>query len=193
MLNTFKTFPLDAGDALQFTSREEHLEISPNLETVLAGCRRNFRVQSGKAILSGPKKFNHAVLAGQRLMIRGLDEGRAEIQLAHFVPNSHGGAIGGEKCSLDISQTALLTAVEPSDIEAWSCTCGTWRCDERHRLSGWNPGGIPPKASLQTFLDTAIKGPKSKKKEGASNRQTAEFPLHSFITGMLYTLLCEGI
>jgi hypothetical protein len=68
-----------------------------------------------------------------------------------------------------------------SQLEAWSCTCGKWQCDKRHRLEGWDPGTLPPNASLRTFIWTAVKGPRP------------GFGLKSFITGMYYAVLCDGV
>jgi hypothetical protein len=181
LLQSARRDHLSPGDSLQFSVTPECVDIDPLFQEILPGCRRNFKILDGEATLSAGDNFNHPVSAGQRLIVRASDEGEAAIQLAHVVPGSSGGSIGGPICGLRRGQFATLKALQHSTYEAFSCTCGTWQCDVRHRLTGWSPSILPPSASLRTFLWTAAKGP------------IAGFKLKGFVTGMLYALLCEGL
>jgi hypothetical protein len=59
-------------------------------------------------------------------------------------------------------------------LKVWECGCGSWACQERHRLSSWRPN---PKIGLKDFVNSAING--------------RDYPLKpkSFIAGMYYAYL----
>ena len=180
LLQPRSSHKLLTGDELVFSSDPEGVRINVLFRDILPGSSRTFLLAGGGGTLRGPRGFDQVVPAGQRLIVRALDEGDAEIQLAQPVANSEEGAIGGPTCKFHDGERARLVASE-SLLEAWACACGKWKCDERHRLEAWDPRALPPNASLRTFIWTAVKGP------------TRGFQLKSFITGMYYALLCEGI
>lgn len=141
----------------------------------LSGARRNFRLTAGSAILQKNGAHFAYVAEGQRLMLRVLDEGTAQVVMAE----PRGGTVGGRQLDLVAGDIASLQFTADSIVEAWACTCGTWECDRRHRLSGWIPDSDPDE-TLSTFIWNAVKG------------ANAGFNLKTFITGMYYALLCDG-
>jgi hypothetical protein len=173
--------PFEPGHTLAFTPETVGVGLGPLFADVPPGSRRNFRLLSGGAALTGPNGFNQPIPPGQRLMLRALDEGEAAIQVAHFVPHGGGGAIAGPILTVVAGGLpGLLSFSHRSVLEAWSCTCGTWSCDKRHRLEGWDPGAVPANASLRTFLQTAVKGPG----QGFGG-------FGKYVTSMLYAALCD--
>ena len=181
LLQPTSAHQLRPGDGIEFSSNPEGVHFNILFRAIPPGSSRTFLLADGSAALMGPRGFVEHVPAGQRLIVRALDEGDAEIQLAQFVPNPKGGAMGGRTCKLHDGEAAQLVAGVESMLQAWACTCGKWQCDKRHRLEAWDPRAIPPNGSLRTFIWTAVKGP------------TRGFELKSFITGMYYALLCEGV
>ena len=66
--------------------------------------------------------------------------------------------IGGRQLPLKTGDFAAMHFTADSVLEAWSCTCGTWECDRRHRISGWNPLAASDKETLTSFIWNAAKG-----------------------------------
>ena len=91
-----------------------------------------------------------------------------------------GGSVGGRQATLKTGDFASIQFTTDSVLEAWSCTCGTWECDRRHRISGWNPLTASEEETLTSFVWNALKG---------ANKG---FNVTPFITGMYYALLCDG-
>jgi hypothetical protein len=78
------------------------------------------------------------------------------------------------------SQEVKLEFSTKGSLEAWNCTCGSWACDLKHRMEGWDPKLLPENETLASFLWTAVKG---------SSRQ---LHIKSFVGGMYYAALCNG-
>jgi hypothetical protein len=176
MARPFRTIRLSAGELLVFERMIEQLTISPDFSCLQPGSKRNFHLTLGTVVLENMRGFRKEVKAKQRIIARCLDAG-AQIQLATF----DGNGMAGPKCHLDVLDKAVLTAQAACEIEDWACTCATGACSRRHRLDGWDLATMPTAQTLRSFLWTAVKGPG----EG--------FKLKSFVTGMLYPILCDGI
>jgi hypothetical protein len=178
MLLPYAAIPFKQGQSLTFMCRDDGVSFDPQYfhEPVLPGARRKFRLASGAGDLSKNGVHFRYVPDGQRLVLRVLDEGCATIKLA--APT--GERELGPELDFSSGQTATLEFTRDSVFESWTCTCGTNRCDERHRFSAWNPSLMASGANLSSFLWTAVKGPKP------------GFPLGSFITGMYYALLSDS-
>jgi hypothetical protein len=176
LVRPFRTIHLSVGEALSFDCAPDSLAISPGFENIQAGSKRNFNLTRGGAVLESTGEFRQQASAHQRVVARCLDTG-AQIQLATF----EGVRMTGRKCPLAVGQSAVLKAATAVAIDDWTCTCATGSCPRRHRLEGWNLASMPTAQTLGSFLWTAVKGPGK------------GFKLRSFVTGMLYAILCDGI
>jgi hypothetical protein len=152
------------------------------IDVVPPGSRRNLLLVRLCARLQGPRGFDESVPVVRRLMLRSLDERKAEIQLAELVAHDKGVNIAGPTLKLTDAPGSLaqLSFEADSDLQVWECPCGRWTCDREHRLSVWDPSEYPPDASLRTFLWTAVKG------------KGGRFLVGTFIESMYYALLREG-
>lgn len=181
-------FALHAGSSILFHvdtdgCRSEVPGLMPDV--VPPGSRRNLVLTRPCARLQGPNGFDQPVPTLRRLMLRSLDEEKAEIQLAELVSHGGGVTIAGSNLKLtsNPSTSGQLVIEQASELQRWTCPCGRWTCSKEHRLSEWDPAGCPPNASLRTFLWTAVKGP------GNANA----FHVGEFVQGMYYALLREGV
>jgi len=158
--------------------------IAPGFWEVLPGSKRNFVLQDGSACLVGPHVFSEPVPAGQHLMLRSLDEGESQIQIAKLVVTPTSMYIEGPNLKIPNTEPwGKLEFQEISVLDSWSCLCGAFSCNKRHRLSAWDPESHPPRASLKSFLWTAVKGTGTR---GA-------IKLGEFTAGMYYACLCGGV
>lgn len=145
---------------------------------VPAGSRRNYRLAGGTGELLKNGDHYAWVATGQRLILRVLDDGKAELQIAYPLR----GNVGGPELKFTSNDDVRLRFGKELDpmFEAWNCTCGALKCDQKHRLSAWNPGTMATRMTLASFLATAVKGP------------SPTLHMKSFIQGMYYALLCDG-
>ena len=154
------------------------------LSTVPPGSKRNFILSKGAArLVDHNGVLVGAVPTGQHLMLGSRDEGEAHIRIAHLHGPPGAQYVAGPE--LRISHHApcgRLIFDADSELETWTCTCGLFNCDKKHRLSSWDPAVVPPNASLKTFLWTAVKGP-------GGGRTVL---LGNFVRSMYYAFLCEG-
>jgi len=174
----FITFDWD--DEREAVVVESHWPSVPELQQdrVPVGARRTYRLKKGSAVLRRGGIEWAKVPEGQRMILRVMDHSKAQIQLA--VPMGRDN-IGGHILSFGPGDGVCLeTLTDGTIIEAWSCTCGTWKCDKRHRLAAWDPWTMPAEMTLKSFLWTAVKG------------ATAQLHIKSFISGMYYAMLCNG-
>jgi hypothetical protein len=169
---------------LLFANRASGCLVAPGFTEVLPGSRRSFLLKRGRAQLAARNTdvFAEPVPAGQRLILRSFDEGESEVHLARLVVRGRATYLDGKKLKLGPMNEpwGSLSFETRSDLELWTCPCGGWSCDDRHRLSSWHPGRGPANATLRTFLLTAVKGPGAVIKFG------------TFLSGMYYALLCSG-
>jgi hypothetical protein len=116
-----------------------------------------------------------SIEADQRLVLQVRDDRKAIIKLAE------GNGAGPELHFGPEDEVKLVFERGPdSTFETWNCTCGTWKCDRLHRISGWDIQSLPPSATFLSMLHTAIDGPLPK------------LQVKSFVEGMYYALLCDG-
>jgi hypothetical protein len=171
------------GSLLQFTGCADGCAVG-GIDKILPGSKRNYILTNGTARL-----VDHIgilvgnVRPGQHLMSGAFDEGEARIRIAHLA--AHGGGLTVAGPELRIGRTrpfGRLLFDANSDLETWSCSCGSFNCDKRHRLSAWDPAAFPPAASLRSFLWTAVKGP-------GGGRAVL---LGNFVGSMYYAYLCGG-
>jgi hypothetical protein len=158
------------------------------LKVVPPGSRRSFLlVRPSARLQSADGGTVHAAQVVRRVILRSLDDGKTEIQLAELAAHDKGVNVAGPTLKLDVQTPAgQLLCDEPSELQEWSCPCGRWSCDKEHRLSAWDPSKYPPDASFNTFLLTAVKG------KAAKGKSAGAFEVGKFIEGMYYALLREG-
>jgi hypothetical protein len=170
-----------SGTKLEITSISDGLNFNGlPLSQMLPGARRTLVLRAGSAQLLERGVDPIKIASDQRLIIRAFDENTGEIQIASF--DSQKKTITGRRCQVSEGQptTVMFTDRAGSDLEVWSCTCGTWRCNVHHRLSSWDSVKYPPNATLRTFVLFAVLGPKG-------------FHMGEFKQSMLYGLLSAGV
>lgn len=64
---------------------------------------------------------------------------------------------GQREKTLKLTPSETLELAGPATLDVLECTCGHWRCAERHRLSGWQPDAA--EITLASFVASAVKGP----------------------------------
>src|SRR5262249_13250941 len=83
------------------------LHFSADMTSMSPGAKRTLRLRSGTAILRGSSEDQFPIPAGQRLIIRALDGGKAQIQVAECRPNAMAGPIcllkAGEKATIEFT------------------------------------------------------------------------------------------
>jgi len=183
LLQPFVVFHPDPGSDVKFAwddVRPDEVVVMPFFpkKPVPVGSRRNYRLASGTGELLKNGIHFAFVPSGQRLILRVLDDCQAELQLAY----RRGSNVAGRKLMFQSTDDVRLrfTGDDPSIFEAWNCTCGALDCDQKHRLSAWNPRTMNDGTTLASFLATAVKGP------------DRTMRMNVFIQGMYYALLCNG-
>jgi len=168
------------GEGIRFEwcgeERDQLVARAYSKKILLPGSKRNFKLKEGNATLYRNGKEYAKVDEGQRLILRVKDDGRAEIQLADF----ERGNVVGRVLRFHASQEAKLQFSTKGCLEAWNCTCGSWACERKHRMKGWDLKLLAKDETLASFLWTAVKG---------SSRQ---LHMKSFVGGMYYAALCNG-
>ena len=168
------------GDSIRFEwcgeERDQLVARAYSKAILLPGSKRNFKLKEGNATLYRDEKEYAKVDEGQRLILRVNDDGRAEIQLADF----ERGNVVGPVLRFNASQEVKLQFSTKGCLEAWACTCGSWACERKHRMKGWDLKLLAKDETLASFLWTAVKG---------SSRQ---LHIKSFVGGMYYAALCNG-
>ena len=180
LLQPWTPLSFQPGEGVRFEwcgeERDQLVARSYSKKILLPGSKRNFKLKEGDAALHRDGKEFAKVDEGQRLILRVNDDGRAELQLA----DSQRGNVVGPILRFNASQEVKLEFSTKGSLEAWNCTCGSWACDLKHRMEGWDPKLLPENETLASFLWTAVKG---------SSRQ---LHIKSFVGGMYYAALCNG-
>lgn len=113
---------------------------------VPVGAKSVFTVADGNLSLFETSGRAHALSEGEKFVVNGFDEYARE-----NVVTAEGKL---QNLKVKILPAKPLTVRGEGAILFWGCTCGTNRCAERHRLSGWDPRT----ASLRSFVASAVKG-----------------------------------
>jgi hypothetical protein len=176
------SLPFKKGEFWEFVVGADGCQVPGS--TVPPGSKRNFILTNGAArLVDHNGVLVGAVGAGQHLMLASSDEGEARIRIAHIQVTPNGQTVGGPELKIDHKMPCgRLLFDADSALETWTCTCGLFNCDKKHRLSAWNPA-VRPKAGLKSFLWTAVKGP-------GGGRAVQ---LGKFVGNMYYAYLCEGV
>jgi hypothetical protein len=175
--------PFKRGSFLEFTGSPDGCQVLGYL--IPPGSKRNFVLTQGAArLVDHSGVLIGEVPAGQRLMLGSFDEGESRIRIAHLQLSAEGQTVAGPELKISAkTPCGRLLFDSDSSLEMWSCTCGLYNCDKKHRLRAWDPAAMPPRAGLKNFLWTAVKGP-------GGGRVVQ---LGKFVGNMYYAYLCEGV
>jgi hypothetical protein len=176
--------PFIRGSFLEFTGGPDGCEVL-GFDVVPTGSKRNLILTEGAArLVDHNGALVGAVSAGQHLMLGSFDEGEVRIRIAHIQSHRGGQNVGGPGLRIGKNRPCgRLLFDADSVLETWSCTCGLFNCDKKHRILAWDPAAFPPRASLKSFLWTAVKGP-------GGGRAVQ---LGKFVGSMYYAYLSEGL
>jgi hypothetical protein len=105
--------------------------------------------------------------------VRAGDFGRAAVRL--YEPDSQ----SVTELRLEAHQFASVHSERYCSFEDLSCTCGRDTCAEKHRISAFASSDLPHKATLRSFVHSAVRGPLATPKP------------KSFAEGMLYAWLAN--
>lgn len=164
------------GERLSITCADDGTELAQ--EFLLQGVKRVWTVGGGSGAIQRPTRSGGSRArrdAAEQTMI--FPQG-AKIVISAGDDEAHVNITVGETetdWKLSIGETAWVMTSQGIELAVWECTCGTTRCQERHRLEAWEPAQV----SLWSFVASAVKGPRRHIQSG------------SFVQGMYFALLTE--
>ncbi|EGV16233.1 hypothetical protein [Thiocapsa marina] len=164
------TLPLDEAQALYITCTEDGAQVTcgeDHEELIPAGAKAVYDVRHDKA---GPPRLRR----GENTLTLAPDHASVLRVTAMDLETRITLTAGNREKTLKLAPSEILELAGPVTLDVLECTCGHWRCAERHRLSGWQPDAA--EISLASFVASAVKGP-------GRTLRTGTFP-----QGMLFAL-----